>query len=269
MTIPTDHAVIRDLGELRSLEFGSLRAEGILHAIYTRHGGQSSPPYHSFNLSTAVGDDPAAVRANRELALSRFPARSRQLVQTRQIHSATVVTAHAAAQAAQAPHADGLITNSSSYLLTMRYADCVPILLFDRVQRAIGLGHAGWRGTASGIASELLAAMGHAYGSRPEDIVAAMGPAICAQHYPVGPDVRREVEARQGAWAVVDFHEIDGQLHFDLVRANRRQLERAGVIQIEDSATCTACRVDDWYSHRAESGRTGRFGVYLALPFSE
>lgn len=257
--------MVRELGELRSLEFSSLRAEGIPHAIYTRHGGHSRRPYHSFNLSTAVGDDPAAVQANRELARSQFPDR-RVLVQTRQVHGGAVVTADAAARAAEPPFADGLITNSSRYLLTMRYADCVPILVVDRRQGALGLGHAGWRGTASGIAGELVAALGHAYQSRPEDLLAGLGPAVCARHYPVGPEVHQEFEARQGDWALADFQHKDGQLHFDLVRANRRQLERAGVVDIDESAICTACRVEDWYSHRAENGRTGRFGVYLALP---
>lgn len=256
----------RELGGLRALEFESLRAEGIPHAVYTRHGGFSEPPYQSLNLSLAVGDDPGAVAANRTHIMESFPAHGRIPVETRQVHGANIVTAEAVTRAAGPPRADGVISDRSDHLLTMRFADCVPIIMLDRARGAIGLGHAGWRGTASGIAHEMIDAMGAAYGTRPADLLVALGPSICATHYPVGPQVREALAHGQGSWALEDFHETGTELHFDLVQANRRQLLRAGVLEIETSELCTACHVEDWFSHRAEGGRTGRFGVYIALP---
>lgn len=258
--------MVQESNGLRTLQFQSLQAERVPHAAFTRHGGASDPPFHSLNLSKVVGDDPEAVEANRAHVQDAFPVGGRELIEVRQVHGAHVAEAQATARRRPYSIADGLITNRSDLVLTMRFADCLPILAFDPRERAIGLAHAGWKGTGSGVARSLVDSMQSAYGSQPSDLLVALGPAICAAHYPVGSEVREAVVSRQGAEAAADFSEVEGQLHFDLVRANLRQLRLAGVTHIENCGVCTACQVQDWYSHRAEGGRTGRFGVYLALP---
>lgn len=224
----------------------------------------SDPPYDSLNLSSAVGDHPEHVALNRRLADHALGMAGRIFVETRQVHSAKVVTASEAAAPAAPLDADGIISDSADLVLTMRFADCVPILLADRRTGAVGMGHAGWRGTSEGLAQALVGRMVAEFGSRPGDLLAGLGPAVCADHYPVGAEVLETVVAKQGGWARRDFEEKDGALHFDLCGLNHRQLVRSGVDEIEQSDLCTACNVQDWFSHRAEGGQTGRFGVYLA-----
>jgi hypothetical protein len=107
--------------------------------------------------------------------------------------------------------------------------------------------------------------MAQRYGSRPEDIQAAIGPSIGIDHYEVGPDVTSRVERSFGADAGRLIKLRGGKSYLDLWAANRLQLEQFGVMQIEVAGLCTACHLDDWYSHRAEKGKTGRFGALIAL----
>ena len=108
-------------------------------------------------------------------------------------------------------------------------------------------------------------AMSERYGSQPKDILAAIGPSIGADHYEVGPDVILQVEQAFGDDSKRVIESRGGKTYFDLWNANRVQLEKSGVEQIEVSGICTACHLDDWYSHRAEKGKTGRFGALIAL----
>jgi YfiH family protein len=147
----------------------------------------------------------------------------------------------------------------------MRFADCVPILLHDPRRGVVGLAHAGWLGTVRCTAAAAVQAMTEHYGSRPADIQAAIGPSIGPDHYEVGPDVIARVEQSFGAQASELIRKHGQKKHFDLWQANRLQLEQAGVSQIEVAGICTACHLEDWYSHRAEKGRTGRFGALIAL----
>jgi YfiH family protein len=154
----------------------------------------------------------------------------------------------------------------------MNYADCTPIFLFDPLNHAIGLGHAGWQGTVRDLPGALVQAMKEAFGSDPARLVAGIGPAIGPCCYEVGEPVISQVRA---AFDEVDSLLLDGQngaakaqgghRYFDLPEANRRNLARAGVRQIEMSGLCTACRTDLFFSHRAEKGRTGRFGTLFIL----
>jgi YfiH family protein len=147
----------------------------------------------------------------------------------------------------------------------LRFADCVPILLCDPLQRVIGLAHAGWRGTMAGMAGAAVQTMVHDLGCQPGDILAGIGPSIGSCCYEVGKDV---AEATFGAFpdsAGLIEATANGRWHLDLWAANRRQLLDAGVRRIEVSGICTACRTDEWFSHRAERGRTGRLGALISL----
>ena len=165
------------------------------------------------------------------------------------------------------PKADIILTNQPNLTLFMRYADCVPILLHDPVQKAIGLAHAGWRGTVDKAAKVAVEAMQARYGTNPADVLAGIGPSISPEKYEVGPEVAAEVEAAFGEQADGLLPRYNQSVHFDLWAANRLALVAAGVQpdRIQLAGICTASQKEDWFSHRGDAGKTGRFGVLLAL----
>ena len=258
-------------GELRYYSFDSLEAHGLVHGILTRQGGVSRAPWASLNLGGTVGDDPDAVQQNRLRAFSALNCRLESFYDVWQVHSATVVFADAPRPPEQAHlQADAILTDVPGVALFMRFADCVPILLYDPHHKAIGLVHAGWKGTVARIAALAVQAMQARYRSDPRDLLAAIGPSIGEHHYPVGQDVVQQVQAAFGEQAgeVLHIHhgmQADSGVKFDLWNANRLVMEEAGVRQVEVSGLCTACNLQDWYSHRGEAGKTGRFGALIRL----
>lgn len=241
---------------------------GLEHAVFTRRGGVSPPPFDSLNLGSTVGDDDANVQANRLRMASALGVSEADTRTTWQVHGADVVVAwRDEPQGWPPPKADAIITGDAGVALVMRFADCVPILLYDPVRRVAGLAHAGWRGTLAGVAPAVLLAMHEAFGTRPADVVAGIGPAIGPCCYEVGPEVVAGArECFPGAPDVivlpVNGH---GGPHFDLWAANAYALRRAGVEHVEVAGLCTSCQNYDFFSHRAEAGQTGRFGVGIAL----
>lgn len=183
-----------------------------------------------------------------------------------QVHSAEVV--HVREPRGQEPlaQADGMITRNPQVTLLMRFADCVPIFLYDPDRQAVGLAHAGWMGTVRRTAAQAVRAMRDTFGTDPAALLAGLGPAIGPDHYAVGEDVVQAVRQTFGTQAEEVLISRNGQIHLDLWLANRRLLEAEGVESIEVAGQCTACHLEDWYSHRAESGKTGRFGALMALP---
>jgi YfiH family protein len=174
-----------------------------------------------------------------------------------------VVTAKDAGQVI--PGTDGLVTNAPGVGLLLRFADCQPILLYDRAHHALGLIHAGWRGVALGIARRAVEAMQDAFGSRPEEIVAGLGPAIGPCCYIVGQNVAAAMGYALPNWRQVMSPLDEDQWRFDLPAANAQQLAAAGVREIEQAHLCTACNSEEFFSHRADNGRTGRFAVLAYL----
>ena len=243
-----------------------LSEAGIPHGVFTRRGGVSPPPWESLNLGSTVGDERARVQENlrRMFAALARPLESRYDVWL--VHGARVVCATGPRPDGR-PHiqADAILTNRPDLTLVMRYADCVPILLADPVRRVVGIVHAGWQGTVLGVTRQAVEQMVACYGSRPADILAAIGPSIGPDHYEVGPEVAAQVRAAFGERAAELLPRPQGRIHFDLWAANRLLLEQAGVRHIEVAEICTACHLDDWYSHRAEKGKTGRFGAAIGL----
>jgi YfiH family protein len=165
------------------------------------------------------------------------------------------------------PHrrADILLTNRPEVTLMMRFGDCVPILLYDPDRRVVGIVHAGWPGTVKRASQVAVRTMQSVYGSNPINILAAIGPSIGAHHYEVGPEVIEKVRQTFGEDASYLLPSQEGAVQFDLWAANQLVLEESGVRQIEISGICTACHLEDWYSHRAEGGHTGRFGALIGL----
>lgn len=240
---------------------------GIRHGIFTRQGGVSPAPWASLNMGGNVGDPIENVRQNHERMLTALALDPARACTVWQVHSAAVVIANAALPNRRwLAQADGLVTDRLDLSLTMRFADCTPIFLLDPRRGVIGLAHAGWRGTVQGVAAQTARTMMTAFGSRPQDIQAGIGPAISLACYPVGPEVVGAVQAYFGtADGLVRRDERDGSFHLDLWAANQLDLQRLGVTQIEIAGICTASNTHEFFSHRAESGRTGRFGTVLSL----
>lgn len=238
----------------------------------TRRGGLSEVyGSHELNLGWTTEDPPATVAANRKLFLNEIVAGSYEadLVSVRQVHGNAVRLARrgqllATPEGKAVLEGDGLITAERGLLLGVQTADCTPVLIADTRTHAVGAFHAGWRGTVARIVEHGVAAMQREFGSQPEDMVAAIGPAIRPCCFAVGPDVRERFEA-EFTYAPELFLTVEGQLYADLHAANRRQLLASGLSpdQITVIAECSACaRTDDggrkYFSHRAEKGFTGR-----------
>jgi polyphenol oxidase len=238
----------------------------VTHAVLTRQGGVSPEPWASLNVGGTVGDEVLRVRENRYRSFAALGRKIDSLFDVWQVHSADAVCA----DAPRDPNlpllqADIIFTDKLNVTLYMRFADCVPILFYDPKQRVVGLAHAGWLGTVRGTTSAAVKTMCEHYGSRPENILAAIGPSIGVDHYEVGPDVLARVRESFNSAADRLIESRAGKTHFDLWSANALQLQEAGVEKIEVAGLCTACHLDDWFSHRAEKGKTGRFGALIAL----
>lgn len=253
-------------GALRYFSFENLNTPDITHAIFTRQGGYSSTPWQSLNVGGQLGDEPERVEANRRLAFAAVHRAPESLYDVWQVHGARVVCAAAPRPLGQ-PHlqADAILTDKPEVTLFMRFADCVPILLYDPVQRVVGLVHAGWKGTVLKAVTAAVEALQAVYGSRPADLMAGVGPSIGPHHYEVGSEVVTQVRDSFADQADRLLPQYNGAHHFDLWAANRLLLNQAGVEQIEVAGLCTACQLQDWYSHRAENGQTGRFAALIAV----
>lgn len=238
----------------------------ITQAVFTRRGGVSPRPWDSLNVGGLIGDDIAHVRENRIRSFKALGRAPESVHDVWQVHSADVVCAEAPRPLdTQYQKADILLTDNPEVTLFMRFADCTPVLLYDPKKRAVGIVHSGWLGTVRGAAREAVRAMQERYESQPADILAAIGPAIGPDHYEVGEDVIAQVKQAFGANAEALLPAHGESVHFDLWKANQLLLAEAGVKQIEIAGICTACNTDDWFSHRGDKGKTGRFGALIAL----
>jgi YfiH family protein len=256
----------------------------LVHGFSTRTGGFSRAyGGAALNLGFTKHDSRSAVERNRRTFLRQLGARkSWPLVTLRQIHSDLIHCVDALQQPQLT--GDGLITCTREILLAVQTADCLPLILVDTRNRAVGVFHAGWRGTLKRIAEKGVGEMRRCFGTEPRHIKAAIGPGIHVCCYDVGEEVRERFGSQFG-YAADLFREIKqsdpvrekypllfltarppghGQLScnifLDLVEANRRQLMDAGVPpkNISTSESCTACRPDLFFSYRAEKGATGR-----------
>ena len=250
---------------IRYYQFEQL-GDGLTQAVFTRQGGCSPDPWTALNLGGTVGDAPVRVRENRNRALLALNCVPESVYDVWQVHGVSVAIAEGP-RPPETPHlqADTILTNTPGITLLMRFADCVPIFLHDPVRKVVGIAHAGWMGTVRGTVRLAIETMQARFGSMPGDIRAGIGPSIGPDHYIVGPDVVAQVRQAFGESSYRLLTDHAGATHFDLWAANRLALEKAGVWQIELAGLCTACHTEDWYSHRAERGRTGRFGAIISL----
>ena len=266
----------------------------LVHGFSTRVGGFSRAYGRSdLNLGLTKDDARTAVERNREAFLRKLGAgaRSRKglplwpLITLRQIHSDIIHHIESPDLTDKEPQTgDGMITATPGLLLAIQTADCLPVIVVDTRHHAVGVFHAGWRGTVQRIVEKGIGEMVRRFGSRPRDLKAAIGPGIQGCCYEVGEEVRTKFES-QFRYSASLFHEVKEsdpvrekypllfltarapghselpkKIYLDLVEANRQQLIEAGVPKksIETSPLCTNCHPELLFSYRAEKGKTGR-----------
>src|SRR3954452_20255112 len=250
--------------ELPLTTFASLDGQGISHGVSTRAGGVSVGPYASLNLGASVGDVPDAVTENRArlaLALGFEPDR---LVQRPQGpgKGVLVVDETTTAEAALTIRADILVSRTPGFLLMQRLADCVGMLLWHQQAGVVGVAHAGWRGTALGVAGQFVEAAAD-LGGDPDGLRVVVGPSIGPCCFEVGEEVVEQIPGAREASTLGPR----GRPHVDLWELNRRQLVAAGVpaARVEVAGACTRCQPETYFSHRALGYPAGRFGAAIGL----
>lgn len=238
----------------------------VIQAIFTRNGGISPAPWASLNQGGTTGDIRSRVVDNRRLAFNSVKLEVGSIFDVWQVHGTRIIYTNKPRNLDQ-PHekADVIATDKPGISMFMRFADCVPILMFDPKNRVIAITHAGWQGTVKRIAGITVKYLVQNFRCKPEEILAGIGPSIGPDHYIIQKDVVDRVEKSFKGKSHLILHNSEGNTYLNLWEANRICLNEAGVQKIESSDLCTACNLDDWYSHRAENGRTGRFGVIFAL----
>ena len=248
------------------------RAGGVVHGFSTRLGGVSTGIYASMDLGTTRGDNPEHVRENFRRFFAAIGADPARIAMSNQIHSDRVrpVTAADIKRDLYDPEpyeVDGLVTDLPGVALVIFSADCLPVLFYDPLRRVAAAAHAGWRGTASGIVERVVEKMAF-YGSRPEDILAAIGPGISRCCFETHEDVPNAMTAALGVQAAPFLTPIqNGKFQVDLKGINAMRLARVGLLpeHIAVSEDCTACRPDKYWSHRVTQGARGSQAAVIQL----
>mgnify|MGYP002511445427 CR=1 FL=1 len=267
------HCVRNEDGtDLEYLTFPLLeKTEAVRHLFSTRIGGVSEGEYASMNFSIARGDREEAVLENYKRIAGILGCDINDMVASHQTHTTNIRRVTGAdrgkgiSRERDYENVDGLMTDEPGIVLVTYYADCVPLYFVDPVHRAIGLAHSGWRGTAERMGECMVRAMQDAFGSRPEELYAAIGPSICRDCYEVSEDVALRF-ADMGE-AVVLPGKAPGKYQLDLWLANERILEQAGIPgkQIAVTDLCTCHNSEFLFSHRASGGKRGNLGAFLML----
>ena len=247
-----------------------LVAEGISapHCFTTRLGGVSEGYLSSLNIGMHRGDDPKNVEENFRILTDALGCTLDDLVLTRQIHT-DIVRVVGRKDAGKSldnhdfPECDALITQEPGVALVIFTADCTPIVFHDPVTGAVGAAHAGWRGTAMGIAAKTVEAMVREYGCKPSDIRAAIGPNIGYCCFETDRDVPDAMLTALGEEAKAFIRPNGDKYYVNLKEINALWLRRAGVTEIEISDVCTVCRSDVFWSHRVTRGQRGSQGAII------
>jgi len=229
----------------------------ILHAFSTREGGVSHGAFHSLNLAIAEGDTLKNILINRKRFCNTLNFAPSDIAQAEQIHSNQAAVVEASGPN---PACDALITNRPHVFLSIKTADCAPILLYDPRQKVVAAVHAGWRGIASGIIANTIIKMREQFQTDPADLVAAIGPALHACCYEVKEDLASQFPAGE-------IVRRADRLFLDLIAAVQNRLVAAGLIpeKIADSGYCTACRPDKFFSYRRDGVLTGRMLAVIGI----
>lgn len=254
------------------------RSSPIRHAFTDRHGGVSKGVYSSLNVGLHVGDDLEQVRENRRRVCAVFGWGTDQLVAAQQVHGngvAVVTSADKGRGASRTEdsvaNVDALVTAAPDVALIAFFADCVPILLYDPVTPAVGVVHAGWKGTAMAAVCVAVKTMQQQFGTEPARLHAAIGPAIGPCCYTVGEDVAQQLLAAPKDGLAAVFGDVvarrDDKLYANLPRANELLLQKTGLLSrnIFTDRMCTRCHSERFFSYRASAGKTGRMAAVIGL----
>lgn len=253
---------------------------GVITAGFTgRQGGASKAPYDSLNCAFHVGDAPEDVLHNRKALAEALGFTLEDWTCGEQTHGADIAVVKESDRgrgrldrisAYQAT--DGLLTNVPGVLLTSFYADCVPLYFYDPVCSVVGLAHAGWKGTVAQIAATMVSRMTTVYGSRPQDIRAAIGPSIGECCYEVDDYVMDHVHRLEKEFSKLEEtyrkSDTDGSKYMlNLKELNQRIMIKAGILptHIECTSLCTSCNTDLFFSYRKENGITGRMTSWIGI----
>lgn len=267
----------RELDDVQALVCEPLETAGFANGFSTRIGGMSPMPEHALNLAGFNEDTAENILENRRRFLKLFPSPSGSaewaLAGCWQVHGADVRLINDLAEAKPAEDArgdtiycDAIVSNARGVLAGVKTADCVPILIGDPATGAFAAVHAGWRGTLAQVALKALNRMATEYGTKPEDVRVAIGPAAGACCYEVGTDV---IDAFRSSFPNQDLFTATREAHacIDLLRSNREQLLSAGVVaeQINIAPLCTMCRTDLFFSYRREKNVRGKVGRLMSV----
>ena len=251
--------------KIGNLEYSYAEGIGAPHCFTTRLGGVSTGIFDSLNLNFSRGDDPEKVVENFRRIGEVLGFTPEDVVNARQTHSDIVVRVDQRnrgnlAVTGASPECDALITNTPGMALYVSTADCTPILLWDSETGAVGAAHAGWRGTVSAIGAKTVEAMAREFGTKPENIRAAIGPNIGICHFETDADVPEAILEAFGQEARPFIQPKGEKYYVNLKEVNALVLRRAGVTHIEISDECTMCRPDRFWSHRVTLGKRGAQG---------
>ena len=246
-----------------------------VHGFSSRIGGVSEGEFAQMNLSFTRGDKEECVRENYRRISSAVGFDHEKIVCSDQTHTnhVRVVTSQDCGKGYLLPKdykdIDGLITNEPGVVLATFYADCVPLYFVDPVSKVIGLSHSGWRGTVADISSETVRLMTEIYGSKPENILAAIGPSICQDCYEVSEDVIEQFREKydRSLWEKLFYRKENGKYQLNLWEACRQNMLSAGILpeHIEVTDLCTCCNPEILFSHRASQGRRGNLAAFLSI----
>jgi len=264
-----EHFSFRNIGALRLLVCDPLERIGFKNAFSTRLGGVSPLPVDALSLGNFRQDERENVIENRSRFLAALDAADWTLVTAKQIHSADVRFVSGLEDARSEPReGDALTANTPRILLAVQTADCLPVLIADERSGAFSAAHAGWRGTLACIVARTVERMQQEYGSRPQDLHAAIGPGISAAVFEVGPETIVQFRDRfDYVEELISDTLPNGKGHLNLNLANVRQLKACGVREdrIYDSALCTWLRNDLFFSYRRERGHEKPVGRLMGV----
>ncbi len=238
------------------------------HAVTTRKGGVSVGALSSLNMGRRALDTSENLTENHRRAANALGVSPDSFVFSDQVHGVRILEVNRENFRDPVTETDGLMTNVPGITLATVYADCMPVMLYDPVNRAIGMVHAGWRGTAQSIGPLLVNRMAARYGSKPQHLLAGLGPSIGPCCFQVGVEVAESFLAMaplktDTSWLI----EQPGKPHIDLAIINRLLLIDAGVEpqSILSASLCTYCNADLFFSHRRDNGYTGRMAALMAI----
>ncbi len=257
-------------GELSYFVIDEFEKTGLVkHCFTTRRGGVSKNEFKSMNLRMNSDDSEENIIKNYKIICDEIGVNFQDLVFSKQTHSDIIYKAEEKHKGAgiTKPLAwedcDGLITNQQGIPIIVFSADCVPVLFLDTEKKAIGLVHSGWRGTVNRISQKAVEKMREEFGTKPENVIAAIGPSIGVCHFEVGDEVAEEFRREFGE-SVLEKHE---KYHVNMQKAIEIQLKTVGITSenIINSGVCTYCESDLLFSHRKTQGRRGVMGAIMEL----